>query len=267
MLAFWMTDLTSTFTSLCSCSGSSPCSFRDGGSDVQGRGVAVAAGTRFPRVRPHAPVVLGKGPWSRPGPRWMAMAVASFARRAFALRRTTDTVPWSLYRYGPRSSRPQPLVKTQGRTVDRTFDVHRIKPKAGTRLAGASSPRGCGPVTQRPTRDSRGPGRTREVRCCGDRRVAIPLKTSGPPCRVATPLGTSGPPLQSGVATRDKRSASHRGNDQPEDWRAPSRKTALTLGIPGGYFSTRQVSSRSSNRCPSQCRCAWYAVGGWRRVR
>ena len=37
--------------------------------------------------------------------RRMAMAVASSAR----LRRTTDTVPWSLYKCGPWSSRPQPL--------------------------------------------------------------------------------------------------------------------------------------------------------------
>ena len=68
-------------------------SFRDGGTEVRTRGIVVASGTRFPRVRTHAPAVLSKGTWSRPGSRGLTMAFASFARRAFVLRRFTDTVP------------------------------------------------------------------------------------------------------------------------------------------------------------------------------
>ena len=40
------------------CSCTRHCSLRVGGSTVHGRGIAVAAGTRFPRVHPHALAVL-----------------------------------------------------------------------------------------------------------------------------------------------------------------------------------------------------------------
>ena len=119
-----------------------PCSLRNGGTEVQGRGMVVAAGMRVPRVRPHAPAVLGKGPWSRLGPRGMAMEVASFSRCALALHRTTDTVPLvpvqlEFMELPATTVGETPLpVKTQRRTMDcLLIFVHRVLLQSGFQLS------------------------------------------------------------------------------------------------------------------------------------
>ena len=53
----------------------------------------------------------------------MAMAVGAFARLALLLRRTTDTVPWSLCSDNRLGVLETTLpVKTQGRTLDCPFN-------------------------------------------------------------------------------------------------------------------------------------------------
>ena len=63
--------------------------------------------TGCPGLHLHRTLGLCKHPWSLPGPRELAMAVASLARLPI-LRRTSDAVPCSLYSHSQRSCRPQP---------------------------------------------------------------------------------------------------------------------------------------------------------------
>ena len=46
--------------------------------------------------------------------------------------------------------------------------------------------------------------------------------------------------------------------DQPEDWRAPSQRTAIKSGITAAIFLTRQVPSSLSRWSSTRCRRTWY---------